>query len=404
MDSAQKLLHNKRSVYVAEDSADVVVYESPAKRAAKATTRPARGHKGWAEHSQRNVRDVNLRADAVCGAKCTLDCKLVPLEMVKFMRNTVEDQYGLEGPTGRSAGVELVLKSCIVFGTVKTKLNDKNNTKRNAKNPFGVAVPGATTNCAWCKTLPVAQQTTRQHRLLEYKDWTGDKLAKNRRRGVIGCPNFAASEVRKAELVAGLVADLMAPADARDAAGCGCGRANCRGCGRKANQTENQYFLPNKDSRQFRVCRRYAHFVLGVGKTILKPLGDQSRRAPLPLSAGGLLRPEEKRGAASRESMDTKRETNMKMVSAVIKGLPRTASHFKTNKSASAKYLLDPTLNNYKLWQMLLDKYDPEFAALARKHNFWCTADDKKRSKTIERPVAEPHHELQYIPGGCARI
>jgi hypothetical protein len=349
--------------------------DTPDKKKKRAAPRNSAGEikppreRDWEAHSQReNVKPLLSGVFACSAAGCKLDCKKVPDDLRLKLRDRIVSVYKRDG----SHAVAQEVNAVTFYGQAK-----KQRQKHRTKEFFGKMTPGSTVGCAYCRTLPLAQQADGIHRLTPYQDLSESTRQREREMGSCGCPNYDAAMTKEAA--------IKVAAEAAEAA------AAKKKRGRKQGVGNNQYYFPSLRVREYEVCRREMLHVLGQGQrgNTLARIQKEERAAPT-VAAADSDRTEDPRGAKRRKTMVENAKLMDDEVKATIKDQPRSASHFKVSGSTTVKYLLDEKLNYFELWRLTLIRIQPDFIEQAEKLSFYKTFDDKDRPRPTGVPLIKP--------------
>jgi hypothetical protein len=145
-------------------------------------------------------------------------------------------------------------------------------------------------------------------------------------------------------------------------------------------KTCRRYYVPPSShkprSAHIQVCRStfIAVFNLGRKGVLLDNLGNRDHSQPITLEKS-------KRTDISRSRYDTE-------IADHLASFPRITSHYSnSSQQDKARHFEDHDLCPAKLWQLFLEKHDPDFAQQAAKYSFWTTYD---RRAPPELPDGEP--------------
>jgi hypothetical protein len=178
-----------------------------------------------------------------CAPGCKLQCRSVPDKLRQKLRDRVASVVKAKG----SRAVAEELKAVTIYGR-----DTKQRKKHRAKDFFGAMVPGSTASrCAYCRTLPLAQQPNSSHCLMPFKDWSSSSREKERLQGSAGCPNYDDAMAKEKE--------LLAEAAAAQA------QSGKRRRGRPVGVENNRYYFPSTQRRDYEICRREMLHVMGQG-------------------------------------------------------------------------------------------------------------------------------------------
>ena len=310
------------------------------------------------------------------------------------MRETFLCAYTKQG----TAGINIMLRSAIVFGTTNSDGHGATNAGTDGANlftskGFGPRIAGCKIGCKYCATLPLAEQHAiraaagKGHNYGAPKVYTG----REKHHAPTGCPNWDAAEKLRKEREA-----LPVPPRKKG--------------GRPPGQGNHMYVLPSLSAAtRFTVCSGFFAntFSLGAtgGKRMIASLLESDRAAPL---APGLPRADT-RGVERRAQHKDLTAENFRIVKDHLKRIPRTASHFRVSSSMRARYLLDADLNLVKLWMGTLEtmcvsertteerRLDAQvFIEQAKRLRWWGTLDSKNRTC----PPLLADEELKKCPFG----
>ena len=226
----------RRSSFEPQAALQPVLNDTPAKKRKRASptnergeVKPPRG-RDWTAHSQRQNTTPLLPGVFACAPGCKLQCQSVPDELRQKLRDRVASVFKARGY--RAVAEEL--KAVTFCGR-----DTKQRKKHRAKDFFGAMVPGSTASrCAYCRTLPLAQQPNSSHCLMPFKVFTG-------------CPNYDVAMAKEKE--------LLAEAAAAQA------QSGKRRRGRPLGVENNRYYFPSIQVREYEICRREMLHVMGQG-------------------------------------------------------------------------------------------------------------------------------------------